>query len=68
MGLRWQTIVGCFPDFVVQFSVVQVLVGLCKHFINNFVFVTWACAAGFNNVYFMSLGMKSHSDTLNVKL
>ena len=25
------------------------LVGMHKHFINNFVFPTWACAAGFNN-------------------
>ena len=25
------------------------LVGLCKQFIKNFVFPTWACAAGFNN-------------------
>ena len=37
------------PVFVFQFSVVQVLVGLRKQFINNFVFPTWACAAGFNN-------------------
>ena len=27
----------------------QVLVRLHKQFINNFVFFTWACAAGFNN-------------------
>ena len=40
---------GCFPEFVFQFSVVQVFVGLRKQFINNFVFPTWACAAGFNN-------------------
>ena len=49
MGLREQSIVGCFPEFVFQFSVVQVLVRLRKQFINNFVFPTWACAAGFNN-------------------
>ena len=49
MGLRGQSIVGCFPEFVFQFSVAQVLVGLRKQLINNFVFPTWACAAGFNN-------------------
>ena len=49
MGLREQSIVGCFPEFVFLFSVVQVLVGLRKQFINNFVFPTRACAAGFNN-------------------
>ena len=38
----------CFPEFVFQFSVAQVLVGLRKQ-INNFVFPTWARAAGFNN-------------------
>ena len=32
-----------------QFSVVQVLVGLRKQFINNFVFPTWVCSAGLNN-------------------
>ena len=26
-----------------------VLVGLQKHFINNFIFKTWACADDFNN-------------------
>ena len=30
-------------------SVAQVLVGLRKQFINNFVFPTWACATDFNN-------------------
>ena len=51
MGLREQSIVGCFPEFVFQFSVVQVLVGSRsrKQFIDNFVFPIWACAAGFNN-------------------
>ena len=34
---------------VFQFSLAQVLVGLRKQFINNFVFPTSACAAGFNN-------------------
>ena len=34
---------------VYHFSMAQVLVGLRKQFINNFVFSTWACAAGFNN-------------------
>ena len=53
MGLREQSIVGFFPKFVFQLSVEQVLVGLRKQFINNFVFPTWACAAGFkkNNKY-----------------
>ena len=49
MDLREQSIVGCFPEFVFQFSVAQVLVGLRMQFMNNFVFSTWACAAGFNN-------------------
>ena len=44
---RW--LVGCFLELVFLFSKVQVLVGLYKQFINNFVFLTWACAAGFNN-------------------
>ena len=47
--LREQAIAGCFPEFVFQFSVAQVLVGLQKQFINNFVFPIWTCAAGFNN-------------------
>ena len=34
---------------VLQFYVAQVHVGLRKQFINNFVFPTFACAAGFNN-------------------
>ena len=54
-GLREQSIVGCFPEFVFQFSMAQVLVGLWKQFINNFVFPTWVCAAGFNNYYLMLL-------------
>ena len=49
MGLREQSIVGCFPEFVFQFSVAQELVGLRKQFTNNFAFLTWAYAAGFNN-------------------
>ena len=49
MGSRVQSTVGCFPELCFQFSVVLVLVGLRKQFINNFVFPTWACAAGFNN-------------------
>ena len=49
MGLREQSIRGCVPEFVFKFSVTQVLVGLRKQFINNFVFATLACAAGFNN-------------------
>ena len=37
-GLREQSILGCFPEFVFQFSVVKVLVGLRKQFRNIFVF------------------------------
>ena len=40
MGLREQSINDCFPEFVFQFYVVQVLVGLRKQFINNVVFPT----------------------------
>ena len=47
MLLREQSISGCITQYVFQFSVVQVLVELCKQFINNFVFPTLACAAGF---------------------
>ena len=49
MGLMEQSIIDYFPEFVFEFSVAQVLVGLRKQFRNNFVFPTWACAAGFNN-------------------
>ena len=49
MGLKEQTIVGYFPEFVFQFSLARVLVGLLKLFMNNFVHPSWACAAGFNN-------------------
>ena len=50
MGSRVQSIVGCFPElYFLQFSVVQVLVGLRKKFIINFTFSTSACAASFNN-------------------
>ena len=49
MCSRMQLTVGCFPELCFQFSVAQVLVGLRKQFINNFVFPTWACAASFNN-------------------
>ena len=38
MGLTEQSIVGCFLEFVFQFYVAQVLVGLRKQFIYNFVF------------------------------
>ena len=51
MGLREQSIFRCFPEFVFQFSVVQVIVGLHRQFINYFFFPTWACAAGFNDKY-----------------
>ena len=49
MGLRKQSIGGCFPEYVFLFSVVHVFVGLRKQFINNFVFPTWAYGAGFND-------------------
>ena len=50
MGSRVQSTVGCFYELCfLQFSLAQVLVGLRKQLINNFVFSTWACAAGFNN-------------------
>ena len=45
-----QSIVYCFPELCfLAFSVAQVLVGLREQLINNFVFHTWACAAGFND-------------------
>ena len=50
MGLYVQSTVGCFSDlyfFLVFVS--QVLVGLRKQFMNNFVFTTWPCGAVFNN-------------------
>ena len=41
MGSRVQSTVGCFPQLCfVQFSVAEVLVGLRKQFMNNFVFPT----------------------------
>ena len=50
MGSRVQSTIGCFPMLsFLQFSVAQVLVGLLKQFINNFVFPALACAVGFNN-------------------
>ena len=64
MGPRVQPTVGCFPELCFfRFSVAQVLV---TQLINNFVFPTWACAAGFENnnnnnfaadrtIYFVSL-------------
>ena len=45
-GFMVQSTVGCFLELrFLQFSVAQVLVGLRKQFINNFVFPTGACAA-----------------------
>ena len=50
MGSTVQSTVGCFSELrFLKFSVAQLLVGLRKQFINNFVFPTWALAAGFNN-------------------
>ena len=48
MGSRVHSTVGFFPELFCNF-VAQVLVGLLKQYINNFVSPTWACAAGFNN-------------------
>ena len=68
MGLREQSFFGCSPEFVFQFSVAQVLVGLQKQYINNFVFPTCSCAAGFNNnnyYYYFSFSLSFrmfHSD------
>ena len=43
MGSWVQLTVRCFPELCfLLFSVAQVLVGLRKQFINNFVFHTWA--------------------------
>ena len=47
MGLREQSIVSCFREFVFQFSEARVLVGQRKQFINIF-FPTWTCAVDFN--------------------
>ena len=47
MGLL--SVVGCFPQFVFQFDVEQVLAGFQNQFTNNLVFRTSACTAGFNN-------------------
>ena len=41
--------IGCFLEFVFQFSAAHVLVELLKSIANNFIFPTWACAAGINN-------------------
>ena len=50
IGSRVQSTVGCFAELCfLQFTVAQVLLGLRKQFINNFVFPAWAGAAGFNN-------------------
>ena len=50
MGSRVQSTVGSFPELCfLQFSLAQVLVRLRNQLINNFVFPTLDCAAGFNN-------------------
>ena len=50
MGSRVQSTIRCFPELCfIQFSLEQVLVGLRKQCINNFVFPTWARVAGLNN-------------------
>ena len=66
MGSRVQSIVGLFRELCfLLFSAAQVLVGLRKQFINNFVFLTFACADGFNNknnvqVHFIFLLIEFH--------
>ena len=50
MGSRVQSTVGYFPElYFLQFPISQVLMGLSKQFINNFVFPTWVCAGGFKS-------------------
>ena len=45
-----QSTVGWFLELCfLLFFMAQVLVGLRKHFINIFVFLTWPCAASFKN-------------------
>ena len=46
--MGFKDICQSFPEFVFQFSVEQVLLGLRKQLMNNFVFPTRACAVGFN--------------------
>ena len=66
-NVRWvqgsrQSLVASLNCFF-QSSVVQVLVGLWKQFINNFVFPTWACAACFNinnNYYYVAYSLASN--------
>ena len=48
MSLRMQSTLVASLSLFFNFSVAQVFVGLRRQ-INNFVFPTWACAAGFNN-------------------
>ena len=72
MVSRVQSTVGCFPElYFLQLSVAQVLVGLRKQFIDNFVFPTWACAADFKiiimiiihslSTFFFYILYKTHS-------
>ena len=51
IGSWVQSTVGCLVVF--SFSVAQVLEGLRKQFINNFVYPNWACVDGFNNNNFV---------------
>ena len=61
MGSRVQSTVGCFPEMCfLQFSVAEVLVVLRKQYIINFVFLTWACAAGFNNIILLLITPSEH--------
>ena len=39
LGLREQSVVGCFPVIIFEFSVVHVLVGLWKQFMNILFFI-----------------------------
>ena len=49
MGSREQSTVGSFPKLCFLLPLHRCLNGLQKQFINNFVFPTWACTAGFYN-------------------
>ena len=49
MGLREQSIVGCFPELCFSVFRGAGACGVAKVIINSFIFSTWACAAGFNN-------------------
>ena len=49
MGLRVQSIVGCFPEFVFPVFRSSGACGAAKAIYKQFFFATWSYAAGFNN-------------------